>query len=624
MCGILGTLNFPFDDGVLDLIRHRGPDDAGMAQMIVGRHAVALGHRRLSILDLTPAGHQPMFSAGGQHAIVFNGEIYNHLDLRGDSQVRYRGHSDTETILYHLARRGIHSVQQFNGIFAFGFLDAPNRKLFLVRDPFGVKPLYYWSDSRSLIFSSELRPIRALVDDSIDVASLSELLRLRYLPAPDTLFKNIRKVRPGHIVEVDLSEAGVRLSEYPYVGAAPDEMAGVSEADALERYGFLLEQAIRRQMLSDVEVGVLLSGGIDSALVARFAQKHAPYRMKAFTVGFSERDDADETVEARATAALIGLEYHDVRIGFPQFLDVLPRIVATLEEPLASTSVVPMFYLAELVSRHVKVVMSGQGADEAMGGYRRYRMEVLRRFVPCGIASLLRAGVRSAGLRSDLILRGLDALAEPNDVRRFETAHGVFAADEIQRLTGHQPTLAQERIAYVFDLLGCVKQRESAQRMMSTDLRMNLADDLLLYTDKITMRYSIECRVPLLDLDLVRFVEALPCRFRVGMFAGKRLHKRFAERVLPRSVVRQKKKGFLSPTGNWFSTRHEIREILLERGSPFSTWIDLDEVERTLDEHATGLNRERHIFLLLGVHFWMNEWLADRPRRTETVQAVLT
>ena len=160
--------------------------------------------------------------------------------------------------------------------------------------------------------------------------------------------------------------------------------------------------------------------------------------------------------------------------------------------------------------------------------------------------------------------------------------------------------------------------------MMTTDLRMNLADDLLLYTDKITMRYSIECRVPLLDLDLVRFVEALPCRFRAGVFTGKRLHKRFAESVLPTSVVRRKKKGFQSPTGNWFSTRHEVREILLERGSPLSTWIDLDEVERTLDEHESGLNRERHIFLLLGLHFWMNEWLPDGDRHKETRQAVLT
>jgi len=622
MCGILGTVNIPFDQAVLDLMRHRGPDDAGIARLTVGRHAVALGHQRLSILDLSQAGHQPMWSTDRQQAIVFNGEIYNHLDFRGDSQVRYRGHSDTETILYHLARNGVGSAEQFNGIFSFGFLDAWNRKLFLARDPFGVKPLYYWSDSRSLVFSSEIRLIRTLVDDTIDVACLSELLRLRYLPAPDTLFKNIRKVRPGHIVEVDLGEGDVRLREYPFVAELPGENETITAGEALERYGFLLEQAIRRQLLSDVEVGVLLSGGIDSAVVARFAQKQAPYRVKAFTVGFSESDQADEIAEARQTAEIIGLDYHDVRIGFPQFLEVLPRIVSTVEEPLASTSVVPMFYLSELVSQHVKVVLSGQGADEAMGGYRRYRMEVLRRFVPPTGASWLRTAATSAGLRRDALLRGLDAMAEPDDVRRFEAAHGVFAADQIQRLTGQGPTLAHERIAYVYNLLGCVNQQQSAQRMMSTDLRMNLSDELLLYTDKITMRHSIECRVPMLDLDLVRFAESLPCGFRVGMFSGKRLHKRFAEQVLPASIVRRKKKGFLSPTGSWFSTRHEIREILLERGSTFSSWIDLKEVERTLHEHTAGLNRERQIFLLLGLHFWMKEWLATGSRREGASQAV--
>jgi asparagine synthase (glutamine-hydrolysing) len=198
----------------------------------------------------------------------------------------------------------------------------------------------------------------------------------------------------------------------------------------------------------------------------------------------------------------------------------------------------------------------------------------------------------------------------------------VFTAGQIESLTGHRPTLARDRIAYVFDLLGCANQRLSSQRMMSADLRMNLADDLLLYTDKITMRCSLECRVPFLDLDLVRFVEALPLHFRVGLFGGKRLHKRFASRVLPRSIVDRKKKGFLSPTRKWFSTRNEIREILLAQRSSFASWINLDEVERTLNEHASGLNRERHIFLLLGLHHWMNEWTLDRVRRDSSSRAV--
>src|SRR6266852_3367550 len=214
MCGILGTVNRPFGESTLDLLRHRGPDDSAIAQSSIGGHLVTLGHRRLSILDLSPAGRQPMCTSSQKHAIVFNGEIYNHLELRGRTRaVQYRGHSDTETILNYLAHHGVQSVAQFNGIFAFGFVDAENTKLFLARDPFGIKPLYYWADDESFIFSSELRPLHQFVEDSIDVASLAELLRLRYLPAPDTLFKKIRKVRPGHIVEVDLRGSRLSLRE---------------------------------------------------------------------------------------------------------------------------------------------------------------------------------------------------------------------------------------------------------------------------------------------------------------------------------------------------------------------------------------------------------------------------
>ena len=624
MCGILGSVNLRLGPECLDLLAHRGPDGQGHEAFAVGQHQVALAHRRLSIVDLSPAGKQPMVTTCGGYAIVYNGEIYNHQDLRANMpQVLFRGHSDTETCLNCLAANGIRGLASFNGIFAIGFLNVRERKLFLARDPFGVKPLYYWVQPGRVMFSSELRPIQECVHETIDLENLAELLRLRYSPSPDTLFRNIRKVRPGHIVEVDLSGDAPVITEYCF-SKPPEPIAKLSFEEAQRRYGELLDRAVERQLMSDVEVGMLLSGGVDSALIAAIAQRHSSYRMKAFTVGFHGASDADEVEDAAETARTIGLDHFVVRMGPADFFDDVRKCVSFVEEPLATTSLVPMFHLARCAASHVKVVLSGQGADEAMGGYRRYRMEVLRRFVPCGVASLLRAGVRSAGLRSDVLLRGLDALAEPNDVRRFEAAHGVFTADEIQRLTGHQPALAQERIAYVFDLMGCVNQRHSAQRMMSTDLRMNLADDLLLYTDKITMRYSIECRVPFLDLDLIRFVEALPCRFRVGMFAGKRLHKRFAERVLPTSVVRRKKKGFLSPTGNWFRTRREIREILLERRSPFSSWIDLDEVERTLDEQESGLNRERHIFLLLGLHFWMDEWLANGARRKETGQAVLT
>jgi len=621
MCGILGSVNRPFGEATLSLIRHRGPDDSAISQISIARKVVTLGHRRLSIVDLSAAGRQPMWTACGKHAIVFNGEVYNHLDLRDQMcPGRYRGHSDTETILNFVARYGIQSVSQFNGIFSFGFLDGEQEKLFLARDAFGVKPLYYWLERDTFLFSSELRPLLDLSDDTIDPGHLAELLQLRYLPSPDTLFKNIRKVRPGHVVEVDLRAPQLSLREYPYVGPVAREVAIQNRAEALEQYGVLVEKAIQRQLMSDVEIGLLLSGGIDSALIAGIAQRHSRYTMKAFTVGYSGNEDTDEIAQASETARIIGLEHHVVRIGLPEFVDFLPRISSVIEEPLATSSVIPMYRLSEMASDHVKVVLSGQGADEAMGGYRRYQTELLRAFAPSWALPCLRAGARLMNMRNETIRRGLGAIGETEDVRRFEAIYTVFNRTQTARLVGQQESAAAERIRYFYDLLGCVRQRHSAQRLMSIDLRMNLADDLLLYTDKITMHHSIECRVPFLDLELVRFAESLPLSCRLGILQGKLLHKRFAKTMLPSSIVQRKKNGFNSPTGSWFrSSMNVFRETLLNPRSHLANYFDLAEVKKVLDEHATGLNRERHIFLLLSIHHWMTahfERMHSHPRAT--------
>jgi asparagine synthase (glutamine-hydrolysing) len=608
MCGILGTVNQPFGESTLDILRHRGPDDSAITRSSIGGHVVTLGHRRLSILDLSLAGRQPMWTSCGKYGIVFNGEVYNHLELRERTRsVQYNGHSDTETILHYLAQHGIPSARQFNGIFALSFVDTENHKLFLARDAFGVKPLYYWSDNRSFLFSSELRPLHEFVDDPIDPASLAELLRLRYLPSPDTLFRNIRKVRPGHVIEVDLRSARLSLREYPFIARPYCEVATQNRAQALEQYGLLLQQAIKRQLLSDVEVGILLSGGIDSALIASIAQQHTGYKMKAFTVGFSDRDEADEVAEARETAKIVRLDHHTVRMGFADFLDFLPRATATVEEPLATASMVPMFYLSSLAAEHVKVVLSGQGADEAMGGYRRYQTELLRSFVPGFAVPFMRTSAHFMRVRNDAVLRALDSIEETDDVTRFEAIYSVFSGEQIARLIGQDSARATERIQYFFELLGCSDQPRSVQRMMSLDLRMNLADDLLLYTDKITMHNSLECRVPLLDLDLVRFVESLPCDFRLGILRGKVLHKQFARRILPASIIGRKKKGFRSPVGTWFKATKRISDILLDPASRFSSYFDLAEVKKILSEHAAGMDRERHIFLLLSLYYWMAE-----------------
>jgi asparagine synthase (glutamine-hydrolysing) len=608
MCGILGAVNQSFDDSVLDLLQSRGPDGSGLSSATIGSHRLTFGHRRLSILDLSPAGHQPMRTPCGQTMLTFNGEIYNHLELRKNLPgVAFRGHSDTETVLHAIAIEGILAVRDFNGIFAFGLLDQVRSKLYLARDPFGVKPLYYFLHDNTLVFSSEIKPILALVQDAPDPAHLAELLRLRYLPAPDTLFRKIKKVRPGHIVEIDLARAELVGTEYPYF-SAPAAADHISFDDAVDRYGELFQGAVRRQLLSDVEVGVLLSGGVDSALVAAHACRDRSYRMKAFTIGFSMPDGADETASARETAGLLGMDYFEARIGFNDFLDKIRECTAVVEEPLATTSLIPMFTLAKLASDSVKVVLSGQGADETLGGYGRYRGEQIRALWPGAPFDLVHALAKGCGLRHEQMLRGLRSFGKAGDIERFISAYTVFEQEDIVALIGEEDALSSERLRYCYDLLGCDGLKTGAERMMRLDLRTNLADDLLLYTDKITMHHSLECRVPMLDLELVRFVESLPASYRVGLLRGKIIHKKYAAKVLPEKIVNRPKQGFASPTNLWFKNGNVLRDIFQDSSSGFTSYFDLNVVNRIISEHEKGFNRERQLFLLLSISAWMAEF----------------
>lgn len=611
MCGVLGTVNLAFGTAELDLIAHRGPDGQGLTQHDVGAHQVRLGHRRLAIVDLSPNGAQPMATADGHHVLTFNGEIYNHRELRGLVQgVAWRGHSDTESLAEALASRGTAVLGRLNGIFAFAWLDIGRRCLYLVRDPFGVKPLYYARSGEGFCFSSELKPLLKILPASLDTHHLATLLKLRYSPSPDTLLLGVHRLRPGHVLEVRLDGPVPELREFPYIGARVAAGPAPSLEEATRRYGELMERAVERQLMSDVEIGILLSGGVDSAVVAALARQQSGHRMKAFTVGFNgaESADADEISEARHTAEVLGLEHHAIRIGFDDFLGSVQECMRIVEEPLATTSIVPMRQLASLAANHVKVVLSGQGADEPLGGYGRYQLEIVGRYVPRTLARAGRALAGAFGVRNETLRRGLDALSQPDDLGRFCAAYAVFSDAEIERLTGLESTDAGERLRYFYDLLDASALPTGAERMMALDLRLGLADDLLLYTDKITMNSSLECRVPILDRELISYIESLPYNYRVTYGSTKIVHKRYAAQLLPPAVVGRPKKGFLSPTRAWFRDTARLRSVLLDKSSRFASVFDLSEVDRTLTQHARGYNRERHIFLLLCLYFWLAEF----------------
>jgi asparagine synthase (glutamine-hydrolysing) len=397
------------------------------------------------------------------------------------------------------------------------------------------------------------------------------------------------------------------LQEEPFI-VQENSRSVFNKADAVEQYGEFLKKAVERQLMSDVEVGTFLSGGIDSALVTKYAQEKTPHPIKAFTVGFKDQDESDEIDDAIGSAKAIGSESIITRVGFDDFLDVFQSCVKIVEEPLATTSIIPMYYLAQLASKSVKVVLSGQGADESLGGYGRYQGELYRRFIPPFLASFGKNAIEFLGVGHEQLNRGLSAFRYDEDVSRFLSTYAVFDNYKIEKLIGVKDSKSRERVQYFYDLVGCPSMKSSVERMMAIDLRMNLADDLLLYTDKVTMHFSLECRVPMLDIDLVNFILSLPYSIRVGIGKSKIVHKEWAKKVLPNSIINRKKKGFQSPTKKWFSSHSPVWEMLLSKTSSFSNYFDIREINKILADHESGLNRERQIFLLLSLYYWLKEF----------------
>jgi asparagine synthase (glutamine-hydrolysing) len=617
MCGILGSVNTSFDNSVLDLIKHRGPDDSGIEEVQVNGNMVRFGQRRLSIIDISPAGHQPMFTECGNYMIIINGEIYNHLELREKlpKGINFKGHSDTETVLYYLKKFGINGIRDFNGIFAFAFLDRITNKLFLARDPFGVKPLYYYEGEISdLIFSSEIRPIKTLLKKcSLNMDALASLLRLRYNSSPDTLYQQIRKIHPGHYLELELNKNQFFLQHHSFLSEIPKTVT-YPAGDVIRLYGQKLEEAVKRQLLSDVEVGILLSGGIDSAIVAALAQKHYNGKLKTFTIGFDGDYSEDEIGDAAETADILGLEHKFRKISFNDFLDIIKKCTQIVEEPLATTSIIPMYFLSELASKEVKVVLTGQGADEPLGGYTRYKSELLRKMIPGALRNKLLPIIQLTKIKNEKILRGVNAIGVENEIDRFLTAYEVFTNREILQLIFRKDQSSYQKIDYLYKIMNCETKKHPVERMMALDTRLNLADDLLNYTDKITMHFSLECRVPMLDLELVKFIESLPYHLKLNLRDGKIIHKQFASKILPDKIINRKKKGFLSPTNHWFKNEADIiKDILLTNGTNFSKVFNQTYVAEIIELHLQGYNKEKQIFLLLSIYFWMESLTADYP-----------
>jgi asparagine synthase (glutamine-hydrolysing) len=615
MCGIAGIwsekggIDRRVLESMCDVIAHRGPDDSGV---YIDDH-VGIGSRRLSIIDIE-GGHQPIANAAKTHWIVYNGELYNYRELRRqleDAGYTFQTATDTEVVLGAFDVWGADCVTRFNGIFAFAIWDTEHGRLFLARDHLGVKPLYYYTGPGKFVFGSEIKSILEdkTVPRELDVEALDSFLTYRYVPSPDTLLRGIQKLPPGHRLTL---QGGVVVVDR-YWNHVPVINYQLDEVEATEQLAERFEQAVRRQLVSDVPVGLMLSGGIDSGAVLAVMSKYTPEPVKTFTVGFKEQTDANELDEARETAEIFGADHHDILVDAIDHRDFLSKVMWHLEEPISTTSILPFYYVSELAGRHVKVVMTGQGADEPFAGYNRYRGEklggYLRKF-PSVVQQGLSEAMGRIPHRGEQFRRAARALTVEDPLERFIEVYAVFPAAERQELyrsdvaaqiKDHDPSRAIARLQRE------VAHLDSLAQMLYIDTRVWLPDDLLLYGDKLSMAHSLEARVPFLDRQLIEFVETIPPELKLRGLTGKYIHKRAASRLLPPQIIKRRKKGFATPMDRWLQTDliAYVRDILLAPGAATREYFRPEAVEQMLQRHASGrISYQRQIFALLVLELW--------------------
>jgi asparagine synthase (glutamine-hydrolysing) len=632
MCGICGVYHYgdgaPADEHVVremaaNLI-HRGPDDEGF-------HfdgALGLGVRRLSIIDLE-GGAQPISNEAGTAWVVHNGEIYNFAELRRELESRghsFRTRSDTETVAHAFEQWGLDGLARLNGMFGLAVWDSATRELVVARDVFGVKPLYYWDDGSTLVFASEIRALlcHPLVTRSIDATALYEFFGLGYVPSPRTAFAGIQKLVPGHAL-VRRPEGGEIRRFYRRI---PAPRTGQPEGALVEELRDAIFRAVRRQMVADVPVGAMLSGGIDSATVAAIMTEVTDGPIETFTVGFGGGFVQNELIPARETARRLGARHHEVVISPRDYADFLARSIWHLEEPIATTSTLPFYKVCELARPHVKVVLTGQGADEPFAGYPRYlgeRYGSLYRTLPRVVRSWLVAPLVERLPRNEQLKRAVRSLGTRDPLERMKRIYSIIDEPLKGRLfrDGFEP--ASDDLEAIALWQGDVAHLDALTQMLYIDARTYLPDNLLVYTDKMSMAVSLEARVPFLDLELMELAESIGADLKIKRLTQKRILKRAMERWLPPEMLRRKKIPFATPVDEWLrrDLEAEVRERLLAPGSACSTYLHSEAVRTMIDEHRSGRqDHNRALFSMLTFELWHEQFITpSRWPARETVSA---
>lgn len=651
MCGLTGFWQpSGFErDGAADTLRrmaetlvHRGPDDGGVWVDEVA--CVALAHRRLSILDLSPAGHQPMTSASGRYVIAFNGEIYNHLDLRlalektGAGTVvplHWRGHSDTETLLAGFDAWGIRgTIERCVGMFAFAVWDRKERALMLGRDRVGEKPLYYGWQGRTFLFGSELKALKAhpSFQAEIDRGALCLFMRHNYIPAPHSIYRGISKLLPGHLLTVSAERQEPELEAYWSLtdvaeSGCRNALDGSAQevADELER---VLRLAVRQQMVADVPLGAFLSGGIDSSTVVALMQAQSEKPVKTFTIGFNE-EGYNEAVHAKAVARHLGTDHTELYVTPQNALDVIPRLPRLYCEPFADSSQIPTFLVSQLAKQHVTVSLSGDAGDELFGGYTRYVLghrlwRKLSRF-PVGIRAVVVSAIRAISPSAwNRILSPIRALA-PSRYRmtlvgdKLHKGAGVLAARRIDELylgllTHWNPAElvldAREPATVLNGGAPTLAGLDDVQRMMALDAMTYLPDDILVKVDRAAMAVSLETRVPFLDHRVIELAWRIPQAMKLRDGAGKWILRQVLYRHVPKELIERPKMGFGVPIDHWLRgpLREWAEDLLAEDRLKREGFFVPAPIRQKWKEHLSGVRNWQY---LIWDVLMFQAWLKD-------------
>ncbi len=645
MCGICGVFftnrEWRVQRDALEAMNrriiHRGPDDDG----IFLEENVGLATRRLSIIDVK-TGHQPLANEKQDVWIVYNGEIYNHVELRATLEAkghRYRTRSDTETIVHLYEECGRDCVKHLRGMFAFVIWDRRRRALFAARDRFGIKPLYYWWDGGAFVFGSEIKAILAYpgIAAEFNRGSLSEYLAFGYLTGPETMFAGIRKLIPGHTLE--LPEGGEpRIEQYWNLDTETDQDAHPATY-YVSGYRQLLEEAVSSHLMSDVPLGVFLSGGLDSSAVAALARKIRGDRIQTFAVGYGE-ESFSELSYAREVAEHIQSDHHEVRLSRQEFFASLPKLIWHEDEPLVWPSSVALYFVARLARENVTVVLTGEGSDETLAGYTRYAWTLMnsrwdrryREMTPAALRRFVRKGIENGPLSSSL-RRKLEHTFLVRDGNAWESFYydnffSAFSAAEQCNLL-MPGALAAAGDAYSGSMAAWNRSRgDLLHRLLYADINSYLIE-LLMKQDQMSMAASVESRVPFLDHVLVEFAARIPAQCSIRGMAGKFILKEAVEDLLSHEIVYRKKMGFPTPWDYWLAGPQldNIQGLLLEPRSVNRGLFRRDAVARIFDEHRSK-NRDHgsRIWRLLNLEIWFRTVIEGEMTvagaRTTSSQAV--